>query len=387
MNLRVYTPGGTWDDAGKVPGLSTARPAVLVSHKGSLYVLAVARDGQLTGKVLEQTGSSDGWLPVTFRGPNGEDRGVKNRTLFAPGAVVYKNQIHIVRYGAATVAATEQEPAGYLFEHLLLGSGDATVVSTFTLSAAPTSRLSLAAHGDSLHLVYAEGDRLAHATFTATPDSLYSPTFDGITWVEQPDSPATGTEQTAVASAVYDGKIYAAYNVTVTEHLKTEELIDAEIARRIGAFLRISGEDGKPRAIRLADLLESRTKQTAENAYLKLATHLLREGGRGTGRASDLLAQALRGQTVPETVEETRNRVGYQVFDGAAWSGEVVLPVNAGRPPALAVYHEPGDPERGRLLLSYSGSELWTPTPPPAPAPIGAEVTSRKREAGYVAKG
>ncbi|MFF4321278.1 hypothetical protein [Streptomyces sp. NPDC001568] len=375
--VRYFTPGRPgWTDLGAIPGVKSVRPPALVSHQGNLHAfLKAVSDGQINEAVLSPAGK---WTVRAVQRPKGEGSSetAPLSSPVVPGLAVHAGEMHIVwsegvyglRYATVKDGVTSTPvpfPGAWTTDEEVKSNGPAE---------SPSSRLSLVSYRNALHLIYTEGDHLKHWINT-----------DG-SWAKAPDSPATGTAQSAPSTVEYDGKLYTFYNVITEETIRSEDAVDELIRSKGGLHFQIRQHLFGLISPRLSDIVAAKGEP---QVLRQIASHLaepLRESH--SSQAWKILDDALKGKDVPETYTRTVGRIGYQVYDGKSWSGEFVLPVTSSRPPTPVVYKEPGDPTQGRLLLAYTGPGLWTPPPPPPPAPVGPELAHRKaRREGMVAKG
>ncbi|MFI5764050.1 hypothetical protein ACIA8F_24310 [Streptomyces sp. NPDC051563] len=373
LHVRQFTPGKGWSDSGPVSSVTHRAPEV-VSHQGNLHVFYAAGESRLLREAVRD--ASGKWTSRDLM-PTGSDGELRSRPLESatmPGFTAHDGDIHVVhRDGIHGLyhATVKDGKVSYPRVKVPDSEQEWTWEEEQARSEMNDARLSLVSHAGALHLIRAESDHLKH---------WIKP--DGGEWAVAPDSPGTGTSQSAPSSVVYDGKIYTFYTVEAPQPLRSDDAVDALLAK--AAALDIKLTDGRTPCITYAEL----TAALARNAmvFFDRTLEQIRENF-PLDPAVDILHQLRRGEPVEETFTHIVERVGYQVYDSTTWSGEFILPVESRLPPSAAVLHQSGDPERGRLLLAYTGISLETLPPPPPPAEPGPEITARRSKKSFTALG
>ncbi|AWZ05688.1 hypothetical protein DRB96_05980 [Streptomyces sp. ICC1] len=356
LEARVYTPGEGWKEAGRLPkGYTRSAPAI-ASHNGHLHVFSVV--GRSADEVLHAVMDPAGkWAMSTDKiqdEPGGYISSQRTYSDCVPAVAVHDGKLHLVTYRASGRKAILR---------VLDDKNQLLHVADVKLPVGPYRRLSLVSYGGKLHLIYTHKDRLIHLA------------YDGSAWQAQPDSPRTGTQQYGADSTVYDGKIHTAYNVADVQEIPTAQYFDQEVARLGLGYLVLPIEGSQDRfALTYEELVKA--KATNPDVVYDVAENI--RTADGTSETLLDILDGLEEGTAKDTVQVTTHRVGYQTYDGTAWSGEVMLPVHANQPPTVVAYKEPGDPDSGRLLLVYSGVESYIPPPPPPPQPVGALVSGSR---------
>lgn len=370
VRVLTRTPGGAWTDAGRLG--PTSRPPVLVSHGEELWVFRGTGAHYLSGgsslevSVLDGSGKwSERKLGSTWS--DGSTSTVTDiGTLVMPGIVSHGGQIH---------AVWSRGTSG--LQYAVIADNRTGPVSKFPGDAQqPASRLSLVSYGGALHLVFAEGRILKHWIKE-----------DGKDWVAAPDGPDTGTYQEGASSVVYDGKIHTFYNIFDEKQVKSEDVLDSILAKLGDGGESIDLGGDTPLELKGSAILAAGANERYA-LYSELSDSLARSRQEDSVADRQMLGSILAAKNPPATVGTPLNCIGYQVYDGVSWSGEVQTPLTATAPPTAIVIHDGAADTKGHIELVYTGVELWTPPPPPPPAPVGPEVTARKaRRDGMVAKG
>ncbi|MEU8461561.1 hypothetical protein [Streptomyces sp. NPDC029003] len=364
LHHSVYTPGTGWRaDGGKVLEMYSEEAPALLSSDGKLYALARAAS-HVRLAVLDPAGS---WSEVELTVADASRSGGFQSSRM-PAMTYHKDQFHVL--------FTREGISGAGVKHSILDGG-VLGEPVHVTDKEPDSRLSLVTYDGALHLMFTRQGILHHFV------------NNGAGWAEQAtiSAPTAGSP----GSAVYDGKIYTAYNIAVDTPLDLEREISALIEAWRAASDATLYDDGSGRA--LLTEREARYSRGAQPVPIAAAdvTRLpeiersrlyamgINKFGEGASDFLTALQQYMQGVPYNKAGTLRFSQVGYQVFDGVSWSGSTHIPVNADTPPSLAVYHEKGDPTRGRLMLNYAGTESWTPPPPPPPQPVGSKVVAAKK--------